>query len=300
MTKPIRIIDGRNKEKFQIDDFYLDHYAKMCGWNATLVYLCLCRHADSVTQESFPSIEMMAEKVGVSYNTIRRGIKILTDWGIIEVRRDKNEAGQWLRNTYKLLDKSTWKQVHSPDRAMEVHSPVATKVHSPVVITKDTHTDNDTHSERLSANTSSNNTNNGKSLKAEVAFEAVWSLYPSAAKKGKKAALRAWKGSVKSPEDEVAIKRALENYKAEIARNRTEDKYIKHGGTWFNNWQDYVQVGVNSADVKPQETNAQKIKRMVCPTCKGKIEQCDDLWLCNQCNGNYTDQVNKVKLELVA
>jgi hypothetical protein len=53
--------DLRNKQHFIVDDAYLNGYAKLCGPNATLVYLCHCRHADR-HQESFPSVQLMAEK----------------------------------------------------------------------------------------------------------------------------------------------------------------------------------------------------------------------------------------------
>jgi len=66
----------RNKQHFIVDDAYLNGYAKLCGPNATLVYLCLCRHADR-HQESFPSVQLMAGKTGISRDSVMRGIKKL-------------------------------------------------------------------------------------------------------------------------------------------------------------------------------------------------------------------------------
>lgn len=107
----IVIRDLRHKEKFQIDDEYLNGYAKVCGANATLVYLCLCRHADYYTQKSFPSIEKMSEKLGISIASVKRGISSLVEWNIIVKQRTRHpENAKWVNNSYTLLDKTVWKQ----------------------------------------------------------------------------------------------------------------------------------------------------------------------------------------------
>lgn len=108
MSELFEVRDHRNKAMFRVDDEYLNGYSKLCGTNATLVYLCLCRHADR-HQESFPSVELMAEKVGVSRDSIMRGIKSLIDWNIIQKNRKRRENATWLNNTYILLDKSVWR-----------------------------------------------------------------------------------------------------------------------------------------------------------------------------------------------
>lgn len=76
-------------------------------------------------------------------------------------------------------------------------------------------------------------------------FESLWSQYPN--KLGKKDALRHYKASVLSDQDQQDIETALQNY---IKHTNTIDaKYIKHGSTWFNNWRDWV-------DYKPKITKA--------------------------------------------
>jgi hypothetical protein len=57
--REIKIRALRRKEKFVIDDEYLNGYARLCGWNATLVYMSICRHADK-DQYSFPRIRKAA------------------------------------------------------------------------------------------------------------------------------------------------------------------------------------------------------------------------------------------------
>jgi hypothetical protein len=105
--RPIVIRDVRTKEKFQVDDEYLNGYAKIAGFPATGVYLSLCRHAD-MEQKSFPSLTLLAQEHGASTKTIQRAIKVLKELNIISVEQSKNEKGVWLHNTYYLLDKSQW------------------------------------------------------------------------------------------------------------------------------------------------------------------------------------------------
>ncbi len=102
-----RIIDKRKKEKFMIDDEYLNGQARLCGWQGTIAYLSLCRHA-SRDQESFPSIKLMAEENGVSRDTIIKGINKLSERNVIEVKKKRNKGGKWLNNLYILQDKSVW------------------------------------------------------------------------------------------------------------------------------------------------------------------------------------------------
>lgn len=142
----------RRKEKFFVDDAYLNGYAKLCGPNATLVYLCLCRHSDR-HQESFPSVELMAEKTGISRDSVMRGIKTLVGWNIISKERERRGDKTWLNNRYALLDKSVW--VAKPS-STEQHGYPSRKSGLPksqmggftqvaVSDTKDTHTEKDTH-----------------------------------------------------------------------------------------------------------------------------------------------------------
>lgn len=95
--------DMRHKEKFQIDDEYLNGYAKKCGVYATGVYISLCRHANK-EQNCFPSLNKIAEELAVSKSQVRRAIKILIKHNIIKVKR----LGKKLNNRYYLIDKSEW------------------------------------------------------------------------------------------------------------------------------------------------------------------------------------------------
>lgn len=143
--------DLRHKEKFQIDDAYLNGQAKICGWQATLVYLSLCRHADK-DQEAFPSIQLIGEELKISKNTVLKGLAQLEKHKVIfKANRKRNKKGKWLNNIYALLDKKYWlgSQVPEKDLGSQVPvrdypSPCEGLTQVPVRDTKDTHM-KDTH-----------------------------------------------------------------------------------------------------------------------------------------------------------
>lgn len=148
-----RIIDKRRKEKYILDDEYLNGQAKLCGWKGTIVYNSLCRHAN-IDQECFPSIKMMMEQHNVSRNTILKGIENLEKRKVIEIKKSRSKKGQWLNNTYILLDKSEWiyDQVPVRDTAIQVPvelppSPSQGLDQVPVRDTKETHMQGNTYKE---------------------------------------------------------------------------------------------------------------------------------------------------------
>lgn len=109
-NKPRRIIDLRNKEKFFLDDVYLNGYAKHCGAKATLVYISLCRHANS-SQVCWPSQDFISKEHSISRKTVYSAIKILQKWNIIDVFLQRSQGGKFLVTTYTLLDKSVWEPI---------------------------------------------------------------------------------------------------------------------------------------------------------------------------------------------
>jgi len=126
MNKERRIIDQRNKEKFQMDDMYLNGYARHCGIYATGVYVSLCRHANR-DQYCFPSFKLIAEELAISEKSVQRAVATLVEWNIIELIRSKKPDGTWQNNIYILLDKSVWKeepQASSADGVHQSHRPV--------------------------------------------------------------------------------------------------------------------------------------------------------------------------------
>ena len=137
--REIKIRDIRNKEKFQVDDEYLNGFAKICGWKATLAYLSLCRHSNK-DQFCFPSNQLMADEHKVSVDSIHLGIKTLEKHNIIQVEKIRDNKGKWLTNSYTLLDKSLWSKdtqtVNSSMGTQTVNSVSTQTVNSGI---KDTH-----------------------------------------------------------------------------------------------------------------------------------------------------------------
>lgn len=157
MEQRRRIIDRRVKEKFMMDDEYLNGQAKLCGWQGTIVYNSLCRHVNT-NQESFPSIQLMAEQHGVSRPTILKGIENLEKRRVIAVKKMRTKGGQWLNNTYILLDKSEWDYGQIEDSQVNVVDMDQVNVDTPpsqrglldqvnVVDTKETHKQGNTYKE---------------------------------------------------------------------------------------------------------------------------------------------------------
>jgi hypothetical protein len=85
------IRDIRRKEKFQIDDEYLNGYARHCGPMATLVYLSLCRHANS-SQQCFPSKKLISEELNIGECSVYNGLKALEEWNIIRVEPQERRS----------------------------------------------------------------------------------------------------------------------------------------------------------------------------------------------------------------
>ena len=100
---------------------------------------------------------------------------------------------------------------------------------------------------------------------SELRFNEIWERYPR--KLGRKEALRHFKATVKNEEDLKNINKALDNYIADIKAKGTEDRFIKHGSAWFNNWEDWVNREVYQApkkrtryDKEPEDWEKEKAK----------------------------------------
>lgn len=89
-------------------------------------------------------------------------------------------------------------------------------------------------------------------------FEILWERYPKNAdgtRTGKKAALRYFNASVKTPEDYEAIQKALDNYNAS---DRVTRGFVQNGSTWFNNWRDWISVNGEESWIEKATREAQE------------------------------------------
>lgn len=106
----IEIRDNRQKEWFWIDNEFLDRYSRLVGPVATLVYISLSRHTDQGTQSCFPSMQTIAEEMGIkSRKTVAKGIKVLEDFSIISTQKNFGAGGVRQNNTYILTNRRVWK-----------------------------------------------------------------------------------------------------------------------------------------------------------------------------------------------
>ena len=103
-----KIRDLREKF-FQVNDEYLNGYAKLCGINATGVYLSMCRHANKA-QKCFPSKKLIAEELAISERSVYTAINKLNEWNIILIEEQgRKKDGSFKVKLYTLLDKKCWK-----------------------------------------------------------------------------------------------------------------------------------------------------------------------------------------------
>ena len=106
---PIIVRSKRSENRFYIDNEFLNGYAKRVGWQGQCVYPALCRHEKS--GKAFPSIKHLAQELGISDSSVRRGIENLKEYNIILVER----VGKTLNNIYWLLDYKEWKKLPKSD-----------------------------------------------------------------------------------------------------------------------------------------------------------------------------------------
>ena len=108
------------------------------------------------------------------------------------------------------------------------------------------------------------------SVKAwKIHFDSVWAEYPE--KKGKHQAWLHFKAQVKTPEDLANIRKALDTYKADMAKVRQvhPERPWLHGSTWFNHrWEDFIDYqapGKTATPYQPKKIEAPKPEECVDP-----------------------------------
>lgn len=72
--------------------------------SARFVYLCLCKHADNTNQTCFPSLNRIAQIVGKSISTIKRAVRELIKYGVIERSPRFRPDGGQTSNLYKIKE----------------------------------------------------------------------------------------------------------------------------------------------------------------------------------------------------
>ncbi len=131
--KSFQVRDLRQKQRFVVDDAYLNGFARLLGPYASMVYFTLCRHADSRFQSCFPSIPLIAEKLGISQRQVMRSIRKLQEHNIIRIEKRPRHNG----NIYHLLDKAQWTRggASSDSQSLVTHSHPSSDSQSLVLVT---------------------------------------------------------------------------------------------------------------------------------------------------------------------
>ena len=177
----------------------------------------------------------IAQCTDLSENKVYRALTALKSLGNIEIKST---------NKYSIITVVNWEKYQDENGKRTAN---------------EQQTNNKTTAEEQQDDSKRTQHKNGKNGKNEKEiymcpfFDRAWELFPN--KKGKSAiSKKAMRELAEAGETSVIA--AIENYKAEIQRNGTEEKYIMHGSTFFNGrWRDYV------VDDKPEEPMPQQQRR---------------------------------------
>ena len=97
------------KGRFWVDDLVVEELPTIVGAIATLVYICLVRHADSKGR-CFPSYRLIAKELHLARSSVVRHVAKLKDAGVIGVARRRSKAGDRTSNAYYLNPFREWLQ----------------------------------------------------------------------------------------------------------------------------------------------------------------------------------------------
>ena len=81
----------------------IDDYGPQLGAYGIAVYCVLAKCADNDTQEAFPGIEYIAQRINCSGRHVQKMIRLLEELGLIAVETRKTSTGTWDHNVYWLL-----------------------------------------------------------------------------------------------------------------------------------------------------------------------------------------------------
>lgn len=102
--------DERRTDYWIGDNKYFDAgYGAVCGDSATAVYFAIVRHFNQKKGVAYPGIKVIAREAGVSEATVKRSWPILESLNLIKVIKTRSSRNkQWMRNNYKLVNRSQW------------------------------------------------------------------------------------------------------------------------------------------------------------------------------------------------
>jgi predicted phage replisome organizer len=219
-------------------DFFKRHDIRIIeampnGKDYILFYLkLLCESVDHEGRlrfnENIPyNSEMLATITNTNKDTVEAAVKMFTELGMMEMLDDGTlYMTECERMIGSAADNDTANRVRRfRERQKEVSVQALQNVTSAVTKCNE-------------SKSKSKRENNNYTAE----FEEVWQAYPR--KERKNDALKAYVAARKAGEDKDTILAGIARYKAKIAAEKTEAKYIAQGGTWFNQrrWQDEYEA----------------------------------------------------------
>jgi len=91
-------------------DFIRKGYSAKLGPYCTAIYLCLLYHKNHKTGECFPAESTIGMELGISRNSVRKYIKPLLDFKIVDRKKEKSRNGRTLYH-YIINKPSKWKSL---------------------------------------------------------------------------------------------------------------------------------------------------------------------------------------------
>lgn len=192
---------------------------------AKAVYLVLAQFS-----QAYPSRKFIADRLGMSLSTVKRGIKELVDAGFVQVEHRFDDNGAQRSSLYHLGTMS-----YSPPQVVEGGSQVdPPQVHPR---TPPRVTDEPGPGSPVTPIKKQRERNNGEVLiyaGQKSSFEDFWAVYPRRAAKAE--AQKAWAKATQTASPEVILDGAR-RYRDDPNR---EPKYTPHPSTWLNQgrWDD--------------------------------------------------------------
>lgn len=222
---------------------FRDSYTTIQGWmiedlqlggNELIVYAVIygfCRDGSSWYKLSQ---EYVAKWCNITTRGLRKILKSLEEKGLLKIKyHGKGEV-------------SEYKTLKPDDEEVEEQSSASTGTKfrqyrnsvPPVEEQSSAYTSNN--------NIYNNNYNNTKEINKESQlesdFEELWKLYPR--KRGKDKAFKAYKKAVKEGATNEEIRQGILNLIEDIRKNKTEERFIPYGSTFFNgkSWTDDMKT----------------------------------------------------------
>ncbi len=213
----------------------------------------------------YPSMDTITHEMGITHARARKYINELVSNGIVEKERCQsgNIKGG---NIYKLtheVETETVKDLHNIAEKVEIQS--TTDASTTDASTTDASTTDASSVRRIDHQTTNNNNTNNNSItnnrknnmvngEYSKAFEEFWKAYPR--KIGKGEAYKKYKARLNDGWSKAELLEAAKNYAGRVARERTEQKYIKHAKTFLSEntpFTDFLPKGKEAGQILSED-----------------------------------------------